>query len=135
MRIRRRFAIQTEIPQVSLADVAFLLLIFFISTTSMELDRFIGLALPGQSAAKVTVFPRQVLTLRGDRAGLLYADGRPIEKGQLQSLIRARIERDSSTVVSISADPDAPYQVMVTLLDEVRRSGAGRVALHSGEGR
>ncbi|MBK8230481.1 MAG: biopolymer transporter ExbD [Candidatus Eisenbacteria bacterium] len=134
MRIRRRFAIQTEIPQVSLADVAFLLLIFFISTTSMELDRFIGLALPGQSSAKVTVFPRQVLTLRGDRSGVLYADGRPVERGALRELIRSRVEKDSSTVVSISADPDAPYQVMVTLLDEVQRSGAGRVALHSAGG-
>ena len=45
MRINRRFR-GGEIPTSSMADIAFLLLIFFLVTTTIDIDKGLGLVLP-----------------------------------------------------------------------------------------
>ena len=115
-----------DIPQSSLADVAFLLLIFFIATTIFPTEKGIPLVLPGSTSVKKPIPRKNVLQIT---TGRIYLDGVPSEIRGLRDEVKRRIEENPNLVVSIETDPDAPYGIMVDVLDEVKLANAERISI------
>jgi len=130
-RRRRR----EEIPQASLADMAFLLLIFFIATTTFAVEYGLPLVLPSaRRSALLSVRPEDVIRIEARADGAVLADGRPIAVGDIADRIRERNRARQSAgreevVVILETDPRAEYQLMIAVLDEIRAADARRVAL------
>jgi len=129
MRIRGRIGTQPAIPQASLADVAFLLLIFFIATTMFDADLGLPLVLPGARAKALTIERKDLISLRSDQAGSIYLDDQPIAIEEIRPRLEERLAAHPNTVVSIETHPRARYGVMVSVLDEVRKAHATRISL------
>jgi biopolymer transport protein ExbD len=125
--IRRREV--GEIPQASLADIAFLLFIFFISTASFYAERAISLTLPGKSSALARLVSKDVVTIRSDAEGGLYLDDRPVSLAQIRPILTERLTENDELVVSIESHAESRYEVMVRILDEVRKAKAPRISL------
>jgi biopolymer transport protein ExbD len=125
--IRRREV--GEIPQASLADVAFLLFIFFISTASFYVERGIPLKLPGRSSARVRLTAKDVVTIRSDAEGALYLDDRPVALAEIQPILTERLAANEELVVAIESHSESRYEVMVKILDEVKKAKAPRISL------
>jgi len=135
----RRKRASDEIPQASLADMAFLLLIFFIATTTFTVEQGLPLLLPSATrSAVLRVQPRDLFRIEGFADGRIVAGGVPVEATALTAMLQGRnAERrtrgQDEVVVVIETEPRAPYAVMVTILDQVQQAGCRRVALKQRE--
>ncbi len=137
MRLRRRRQALQGIPQASLADMAFLLLIFFIATSVFTVEHGLPLVLPSaRRSPRLTVEPTDVFRIQAHADGSVLAEGRPVGVESIASLLAARnagraARREAELIVIVETHPDAPYQLMVSILDQVRFAGSRRVALRA----
>jgi len=134
MRLLRRRQPHPEISLVSTADVAFLLLIFFLSTAVFSVERGIVLELPKAGDAPVELRRDRVAEVAIGASRELTLDGAAVLPADLRAAIQARLRSAPDLVVRISVDPAAPYASLVEALDQVKLSGARSLTLHQGAG-
>jgi biopolymer transport protein ExbD len=129
-KIRRPEA-GTEIPSASISDIAFLLLIFYISTTVFSFEEGLTLVLPPKGGAvKREVSRKNVLVLRTDAENVVYADDSPVsDLDRLSDLVKQRLRQSNKLVVSIETHPQARYKTMIKILDEVKEAEALRISI------
>lgn len=125
-----------ELRLDSTADVAFLLLIFFIVTTIFAAEQGLTLVLPGkQKEASDTVRVREsnIATIYVNETNTITLDRKPIEVNHIKQVIADRIEGNSKLVVLLKIHPKADYGRMVACLDELRLAKATKVSLKTAE--
>ena len=117
-----------EIPTASMADISFLLLVFFIVSTSMNQDRGIGMTLP--PPGNPMPIPKENIASvwinnRGDVAlKYLGQDYITVTLPELRERIERRIIENPNLVVSLLAQRDADYKTFIDVLDELRTVGS-----------
>jgi biopolymer transport protein ExbD len=122
-----------EIPTASLADISFLLLIFFLSTTMFAVEHGIPLVLPGAGSATVKVKRSSVVVVRANPDGTIEVDKEPVSLSRLRTIIEAKLTENSDLIVVLETHPDSEYGLMVDILDELRLADARRISLKSTE--
>lgn len=128
----RRPVVETEIPSVSMADIAFLLLIFFISTTVLGVEEGLTLFLPPKSTAPRQISRSNVLILRTDAQDSVFADDAPVaDVEHLGELVRARLQQNPELVIAIESDPQSKYKTMIQVLDEVKEARATKISIRA----
>lgn len=127
--IKRRTRVSEEIPASSLADIAFLLLIFFIATTIFDVEQGITLLLPGVGGKTTKVNPKNVMRITTDETGAIFVDGNPVQASEIEGMTRARLQENPKTIVAIESHPDSRYNAMITVLDEVKQAKAPVISL------
>jgi len=128
----RRPVVETEIPSVSMADIAFLLLIFFISTTVLGVEEGLTLFLPPKGTAARQISRSNVLILRTDAEDHVFADDAPVAAVEhLGELVRARLQQNPELVIAIESDPQSKYKTMIQVLDEVKEARATKISIRA----
>jgi biopolymer transport protein ExbD len=135
MKILKRRHPHPEIPLVSTADVSFLLLIFFLSTTIFATQRGISLELPrpGEAPLVLTEGATARAVVAWDQSVTL--DGVPVPMASLGDAVRAKLRARPEILLVLSVDARAPYASMVAALDQVKQAGARRVSIQTQEPR
>ena len=129
---------EPEIPTSSMADIAFLLLIFFLVTTTIDVDTGIGMVLPPKLDENIDPPPvkeRNMLKILVNEQGLVLMDDRPSAVNQVREEVRKHVlncyanagldcvanrsEAPGKAVVSIKTARQTPYNVYINVLDEV----------------
>ena len=127
---------QDAVPTSSMADIAFLLLIFFLVTTVFPKDFGLALALPQEEAdvspMNVLIFEVGVDGIVGVRHGE-STDVRRIRADEVARLWRTEVADNPQLIAAVRIDPDAPYVRMVNVLDELQLAGAQRISLQAGK--
>ena len=121
-----------ELRMDSTADVAFLLLIFFIVTTIFAAEQGLTLVLPGKQKDQtdsVQVKESNIATLYVDENNFITLDRKAIEINHIKQAIEDRILSNPKLVVVLKIHPDADYGKMVACLDELRLANANKVSL------
>ncbi len=121
-----------ELRMDSTADVAFLLLIFFIVTTIFAAEQGLTLVLPGKQKDEtdsVKVKESNIATLYVDENNGLTLNRKAIEINQIKQAISDKILANPKLVVVLKIHPDADYGKMVACLDELRLANANKVSL------
>jgi biopolymer transport protein ExbD len=121
-----------EIPDSAMADVAFLLLIFFLATTTIAEEFGLSLILPAKSQRNeaIQVNRDNVMVISTDPSGnIFYVDDDPVPLAQIKALVETRKAGNDKLVVSVEPDRRAPYRAMVDILDEVKQAKATRISL------
>ena len=121
-----------ELRMDSTADVAFLLLIFFIVTTIFAAEQGLTLVLPGKQKDQtdsVKVKESNIATLYVDENNFLTLNRKPIEINHIKQSISDKILSNPKLVVVLKIHPDADYGKMVACLDELRLANANKVSL------
>jgi biopolymer transport protein ExbD len=131
--IKRRRASE-EIPTTSMADVAFLLLIFFIATTIFDVEQGITLLLPGVGGKTTKVNPKNVMRITTDAAGSVFVDGKPVQVENVQGITEKRLAENPKLIVSIESDPESRYGAMIAVLDQVKLARAPVISLRVKQG-
>jgi len=102
------------------SDVAFLLLIFFIvSTTFPEIG--LTLILPSKASTVKQVKRTNVMQIVTARTGDYYIDTEetPTPLSALKGLVKERLIENDKLILSVETHPEAPYGSMIDALDEV----------------
>jgi biopolymer transport protein ExbD len=133
--LQRKSKVSDEIPTASMADIAFLLLIFFLTTTVFEEEKGLPIVLPEASAAETAVSQSNIVLF------LVQPDGAVvIRRGQSQNeqvvrydeiegIMRQEIANNPRIIAAVKTDPNAPYRHMINVLDELQRANAERISL------
>ena len=119
MLLEKRRAREAVIPTSSMADIAFLLLTFFLVTTSLDLDKGLQLTLPAKGTAK-PVPKKNIASLLINAQGGVMLDEQQIEIPRIKEVIKQRLARNDKLIVSIKTDRATRYQVFMSVLDQVQ---------------
>jgi biopolymer transport protein ExbD len=128
MMLEKRKERTVSIPTCSMADIAFLLLTFFLVTTSLDLDKGLGLTLPPKGAAK-PVPKKNIASLLINASGDVMLDEEPIEIPRIKEVIKQRLAMNKNLIVSIKTQSSTKYQVFVSVLDQVQMAEAPRISI------
>jgi biopolymer transport protein ExbD len=120
MRIKRGQREPVEIFTNSMADVSFLLVIFFIVTSVLTASRGLDLALPEPVPDDEEVEFDESVDVHVLTNGSIEVDGRPMQISNLLPYIAPRLEADPLKPVILRTDEGATYAAMISVLDELR---------------
>ena len=112
-----------------LIDVVFLLLIFFMVSTTFKHESEINIILPSASNKAVTQKP-DAINIGLDLKGNIYIDGEKLNNSEFQTIKTALFERIKDMEkppVIISADTNVKYQSVIYLLDTLRQLGLVKI--------
>ena len=122
MRLRRQ-SVESEIPTASMADVAFLLIIFFLVASFYSVTRGIQFSLPKKDEQALTAEPEAAVLIEIARDGALVVDGQPLPLAGVQGYLRPKLERNPTKSVILQTSLEAPYHAMTDVFDELRQVG------------
>jgi len=125
--IKREKTNNTEMPLASLADIAFLLLIFFLVTTTIDVDTGIGLTLPD---GKETPIPaKNIANLLINQEGEILLDDETIQINELNRLARQKLTDNPNLIFSVKTDKKTKYSIFIQVLDELKIANASRISI------
>jgi len=131
----RRTRPSAEIGSASMADIAFMLLIFFLVTTTMDTDKGIPMVLP-ERGGEVKINPQNIAKILVNESGDILFDNKIVMESELLELLEAKIKErglDSDDkpklIVSIKTDRNTEYDRYITVLDIVKESGATKISI------
>ena len=125
LRVKKKRSLVINLT--SLMDVMFLLLIFFMVTTTFLSQPAIKLQLP--SARHAEAERAEPVVVHIDQMGRVYLNDNPMELGLLGSALeREMAERTEKTVV-LKADSRVSHGVVVQVLDAVKAAGVEKLSV------
>jgi biopolymer transport protein ExbD len=130
--VARRKKIISDVTMASTADIAFLLIIFFIVSTIFAVDQGLFVLLPPKQRTSddvVKVKQSKVATLRIAADDSITLDRQPIALAHVKAALEARLAAEPETAVILETHPDAHYGVMVSVLDELKLASARKLTL------
>ena len=133
---RRERRVLPEIPTASMADIAFLLIIFFLVSTTMNQDKGLSLHLP--PVAETKEVPKKNIcniwiNARDEVAIFENENLTPLAFRDVRREIEGRLAANDKLIVSLKTERDATYQTFVDVLDELKLAGATRISIASPE--
>jgi biopolymer transport protein ExbD len=128
MKIKRR-EIPVEIPTASMADVAFLLIIFFLVASFYSVTRGIQFSLPKHDEAALTAEPEAAVLIEIGADSSLMVDNRSIALTELQGYIGPKLAQNPAKAVILQTSLEAPYQAMTDVFDELRQVGVQNLVI------
>ncbi len=128
MFVNKKKERSTEIPSSSLADIAFLLLIFFLVTTTIDVDKGIGLVLPPKGETK-EIKKTNILNLLVNAEGKAMIDNRIVDIPAIKNIIREKLAQNDKLIISVKTDANTNYHYYVKVLDQLKQANATRISL------
>jgi len=128
MNFRPRKQDEPDVNLTPLIDVVFLLLIFFMVSTTFKHEFEVGIELPQSSSEKALENTPVDITI--DAKGRYYIDGHELISSKIETLKQAlrKVAGDNRKVpIVISADSKTPHQAVITAMDAARQLGFSRL--------
>jgi biopolymer transport protein ExbD len=110
-----------EIPTSSMADIAFLLIIYFMVTTTFTATRGLDFAPPEEDDNPPVIEKEEAVLIEIGPSGNLTVDQKPMVVADLIPYLKPKLERNPEKPVIIRPDPASPYRAMVAVMDELRQ--------------
>jgi biopolymer transport protein ExbD len=132
MLLKKKKRDPAEIPSSSLADIAFLLLIFFLVTTTIDVDTGIGLVLPPppDDSEPPPIKERNMMKLLVNSQGLILMNEKPSALTEVKETLKRFIDNKGAdanlsvspqnAIISLKTDKQTPYRIYIDVLDEVK---------------
>lgn len=129
MRRRHHIEDDTGINITPMLDIVFIMLIFFIVTTSFVREQGLEVSRPANAPPKEIKQNRGPIVVRIDSASLISIKGRLLEPRAVQAnLEREKAEKPDSPLI-ITAHPEANTESLVTILDAAKAVGIASVSV------
>lgn len=127
MRFRPKKQDVDNIDVSPLIDMVFILLIFFMVTTTFVKDMKLDLNRP--AAASTSKADSKVIRVYIDNTGAVYIDNQPVQIWAIQSKLRDLLRTATQKAVLVISDETIPVETLIDVVDECRMSGAKDVAV------
>ena len=110
-----------EIPTSSMADIAFLLIIYFMVTTTFAATRGLDFSLPKDDDQPPVVEKEDSVLVEVLPGGDVRVDQKAMELGEILDYLQPKLENNPKKPVIIKPDQNAPYGGMVAVFDVLRQ--------------
>jgi biopolymer transport protein ExbD len=127
VRSRKALTGQAEIQMTPLIDMVFILLIFFVVTTSFTAETGVGIERPRAGTSES--LPRQSVTLAVRADGQIVLDGREVGLFSVRPHLETGRRNQPGLAAVIVADRTVPIERIVQVMDEIRAAGVADIAL------
>lgn len=130
----KKSKVSDEIPSSSMADIAFLLLIFFLVTTTFPKDKGLAIVLPEKGEEQevsqknilhIIVNPNGAVTIKRGES----QQEQTVRPDAVEAIWRQDVAQNEGLIAAVKTHPDAPYRFMVDVLDALQSAGAERISL------
>ena len=111
----------------SLIDVMFILLIFFMVSSSFVEQPGMKLELPAMKSQEVAKVEKMALYVSPD--GDLFLNDRPVQLDSLQALIKAVMPNVEEKTLVLKADKAVEHGLVVQVMDIAKRSGLKKIVI------
>lgn len=128
MRRRKRSDDSLEINVTPLLDVVFILLIFFIVTTSFVRELGVDADRPAGSAG-AEYEASEVIAIRIEASGQIFVNERAVDIRSVKANVASRLAGSAEVPVIVIADRQADAGLMVRAMDQARAAGATRISV------
>ena len=126
--LQRKSKASQKIPSSSMADIAFLLLIFFMVSTVFQKDKKREILWPeAEAAEKMDDKQKDILNIWMEGGGNVFINDLQWDMDEVRSVVRPLRADNQSLVISIRSDQNAPYRHIDLLTKELQAAGALRV--------
>jgi len=136
---KKKSKVSDKVPSSSMADIAFLLLIFFLVTTTFPKNKGLAIVLP-EEGGEVEVSPRNILHIIIQPNGIVEVKRgestqvQRVPANDIEAIWRQDVSGNPNLIAAVKTHPDAPYRFMVDVLDALHTAGAERISLQLFEG-
>ncbi|MCH8126542.1 biopolymer transporter ExbD [candidate division KSB1 bacterium] len=117
----------TTFTAASLTDIVFLLLIFFLLTSSFVVQPGIKVQLPKATPTPVDTEGKIFLTITQD--GLIFLNEERLQKNELGQSIRELLQKNAGLVVVIQADKRLTLEKAIEVIDIIKLAGAEKFVI------
>lgn len=117
-----------EIPTASMADIAFLLLIFFLVTTTIDMDKGLGQVLPPKGE-QMEVPKKNLSNLLINARGEVLIDNEPVQIRDLRRRVQEKLAANDLLIFSVKTHPRTKYQSYIDVLDALKQAKATRISI------
>lgn len=130
MNFDRGQKIENKVPTSSMADIAFLLLIFFMVTTIFKMEDGLPVTLPRAETAQKQE-REKIMHIWIDGSGRISINDKIVEVVQIEDILLNMLSERPDLIVAFNADDRAPYGVVSDVMDELKDANAIRVSFTS----
>ncbi len=128
MTFGRKSKVESLIPTASMADIAFLLLIFFMVSTVFKQYAGLKVLLPKAEKTQKIETRRHITHIWIDPAGQIRIDDMDVKLPMVEKVMKRKLQNDPKTIISLRADKRARYGIVSDLMEELRKADALRVS-------
>lgn len=118
MAIKSRNKISSQFSMASMTDLVFLLLIFFMLTSTLVSPNAIKLLLPSSTSKTMA---KQTVTVYIDPQSQYFIEEQPVNAEFLVETLGQKLQSEAEATVVLRADQTVPVQYVVTLIDAVNQ--------------
>ena len=118
-----------EINSSSMADIAFLLLIFFLVTTTIDTDKGLGIVLPPPGDIEIEIRKENILNCLINSQGKVLLDEEPISVAQIHRVVGQKLRKNDKLIISVKAHPKTAYNDYVRVIDQLKMADAKRISI------
>lgn len=127
MNVARPKASEPAIPTASMADIAFLLIIFFILTTSFANEKGLQIVLPEKNE-EVKVKKENIENVLVNAAGQVKIGEEEIPLPDIKNKVESLLAANDSLIFSLTVDRRCKYEKVIKVFDQLKLANADRVA-------
>ena len=117
-----------EINSSSMADIAFLLLVFFLVTTTISMDKGISLVLPSEGD-ELEVNRKNIVNILMNESGKVLIDDKPTKVNAIRGIVERKLSGNPNLIFSVQTHPRTKYQNYLQILDQLKEAKATKISI------
>ena len=129
IKIKRKASADEDIPLSSTADIAFLLIVFFLAASALLEFRGIRIPLPRPDAPPMQIETKNLFRVEVRKTGELRYEGRLRTLKDIQEAMRESYKTNKALVIVLRVDPEAPSESVPRIVKQVQEEGIRRISI------
>ncbi|MBS4015220.1 MAG: biopolymer transporter ExbD [Candidatus Latescibacteria bacterium] len=128
MKFRERPRSSIKIPTASLGDIAFLIIIFFMTTSIFSREKGLKIVLP-EKGMEVKIASENILTISVNPQGEVLIKDAVVTIPDVKSIVEQELANNPDLVIALRVSRSAPYRTMINVFDELKLAKADKISL------
>ncbi len=118
----------TEIPSSSMADIAFLLLVFFLMVSTIDQDKGVQMLLPPMGG-ELEINKKNITIVQINSEGIVLFNDEIVPLKQINVRTKNMITKNPKMIFSVQTDAKTKYQDYLSVIDQLKIADAKKISI------
>jgi biopolymer transport protein ExbD len=118
-----------EIPSASMADIAFLLLVFFLVTTTIDMEKGLDIALPPAIAEDIKIPKENITNILINETGNVLMGNDAVSVNDIKDIAMEKIRKNQNMIFSLKTTRDTKYEDFIAVFDQLKQAKCKKISL------